>query len=317
MNRQTRRGFLKKAVVVGGSLALRPWSLWAEEGAAAGEGGLPEMSIARWAGEHRVEEEVGEMAARLAESAISALGGMGRFVGKGDSVWVKPNMAWNRPPELAATTNPDVVAALVRLAYEAGAKKVRVGDNTCHNAKQCYVTTRIEAAAEAAGAEVVYLDENRFRRVSLGGKRLSEWELCPELVESDLVINVPIAKHHGLSRATLAMKNYMGVVGGKRNTWHQDLATCLCDITAYMKPRLVVLDAVRVLTANGPQGGNPSDVKRLDTVAAGTDIVAIDAFGAELLGHEPADLETIRKGMEAGLGTMDYRSLPLEEVTAS
>jgi uncharacterized protein (DUF362 family) len=131
------------------------------------------------------------------------------------------------------------------------------------------------------------------------------------------VINVPIAKHHSLSRASLCMKNYMGIIGGRRNAWHQDLAGCLVDITAYLKPRLCVLDAVRALTRHGPQGGNPADVVRLDTVAAGTDIVALDAFGAELLGHEPAALGTVRAAEAAGLGTSDYRSLAIAEVAVS
>jgi uncharacterized protein (DUF362 family) len=161
------------------------------------------------------------------------------------------------------------------------------------------------------------IDESRFREVKIGGSVLGAWPLYPEIIETDLVINVPIAKHHGLSRVTLAMKNYMGVIGGNRGAWHQDLAGCLTDITAYMKPRLVVLDAVRVLMGHGPQGGNPSDVKRLDTVAAGTDIVAVDAFGAELLGHKPEEIGSVKAAAARGLGTLDYRSLSPREVAVS
>jgi uncharacterized protein (DUF362 family) len=164
---------------------------------------------------------------------------------------------------------------------------------------------------------MVFLDERRFKEVAIGGARLTTWPLYPEIIDSDLVINVPVAKHHGLCRVSLAMKNYMGVVGGRRNAWHQDLAACLCDITAFMKPRLTVLDATRVLTAHGPQGGNTADVKRLDTVAASTDVVGLEAFGAELLGHEPADIETVRAAAVAGLGQIDYRKLAVREVVVS
>jgi len=140
--------------------------------------------------------------------------------------------------------------------------------------------------------------------------------VCPESVESDLVINVPIAKHHGSSKATLCMKNYMGVVD-KRQTFHQDLPTCIADITRFMKPRLCVLDAMRVLMAHGPRGGDLKDVRVRATVAAGVDIVALDAFGAELLDMKPADVGSIVKGEEFGLGRMDYRSLaPREMQTA-
>jgi uncharacterized protein (DUF362 family) len=314
MERPTRRRFLKQVAAVGGAMVLRPLDVVAlDEGLKK----VPQMSICRWDSDAAPDTEIDALAEKLTENAIATLGGMDRFVKKGDVVWIKPNMGWNRTPELGANTNPHVVSALARLCFEAGAKKVKIGDNTCHNAKQCYPRSGIAAAAKDAGAEIVYLDERRFREVDLKGKRLTTWPVYPEIIEADLVINVPIVKHHGLSRVSLCMKNYMGIVGGQRNAWHQDLPTCLVDITAYMKPRLCVLDAVRVLTNHGPQGGNTADVKRLDTVAAGTDIVALDAFGAELLGHEPGTIETVRAGHEAGLGEIDYRKLSLREVVVS
>jgi uncharacterized protein (DUF362 family) len=277
----------------------------------------PGMSIARWGAEMVADSGLESVARRLTQEALANLGGVGRFVGKGDLVWIKPNIGWNRAPKLAANTNPHVVAALVRLCLEAGAKKVKVGDNSCHKARQCYPRSGIAEAVKAAGGEMVYLDERRFKEAKIGGDRLTTWPVYPEILDSDLVVNVPVAKHHGLSRVSLGMKNLMGVIGGRRNVWHQDLPACLCDITAFMKPRLTVLDATRVLTANGPQGGNTADVKRLDTVAASTDIVALDAFGAELLGHEPAAIETVRAAHEAGLGQIDYRGLEVREVVVS
>jgi uncharacterized protein (DUF362 family) len=309
----TRREFIKGAAVAGGALALAPGLAWPQEPAAESYA----MSIARWEGDTGEDADLAVEAKRLTEAAILALGGMERFVSKGDVVWIKPNLAWNRPPKLAATTNPDVVAELVRLCFEAGAKTVKIGDHTCHPAKQAYRSSGAKKVAEATGAELVYLDEKRFKEVKLGGERLETWPLYTEMLDADLLINVPIAKHHGLSEATLAMKNYMGVIGGRRSTWHQALPACLRDITAYMKPRLCVLDAVRVLMEHGPQGGRPSDVERRDTVAASTDIVALDAFGAELLGHAPGDLDMLRVAVEAGLGEPDYRKLPLQELVVS
>ncbi|MFH1680288.1 MAG: DUF362 domain-containing protein [Candidatus Eisenbacteria bacterium] len=314
MKIQSRREFLKQAAAVGGTIVLSPHRVFAGEKVGAAP---PDMCIARWAGDPVVGAGVNAMAAALAKRAIEDLGGMGRFVNKGDVVWIKPNIGWNRAPELAATTNPEIVATLVRLSLEVGARKVKVGDNTCHDARQSYRSSGIEAAAKEAGAEVVFLDESRFRDVKIGGRVLDQWPLYPEIIESDLLINVPVAKHHGLSRATLAMKNYMGIIGGNRGAWHQDLPGCLCDITAFVKPRLCVLDCVRVLTGHGPQGGNPSDVKRLDTVAAGIDIVAVDAFGAELLGHDPAHIGTVKAAHAAGLGEIAYRELSLSEAAVS
>lgn len=270
----------------------------------------PDMTIARWGGE---PEASASSASRLTQKAIDGLGGMKRFVHRGDVVWVKPNIGWNRAPEFAANTHPDVVATLVALCLQAGARKVKVGDYPCNEARQSYENSRIAPEAKARGADIVYLDRDRFRRMKIAGRRLKEHPVYPEIVECDLVINVPVCKHHSSTKVTLCMKNYMGVVDDRR-LFHQDLSTTIADITQFMKPRLCVLDATRVLTAHGPTGGDLKDVKTLNTVAAGIDIVALDAFGCELLGHKAADIATVKLGAEYGLGTMDYRSLRLKEL---
>ncbi|HIJ65062.1 MAG TPA: DUF362 domain-containing protein [Candidatus Hydrogenedentes bacterium] len=314
----TRRDFLRRAALAGGAMALSPFRAGSAQ--ETKKSGLIDMTIARWTGEEASEpEQIKALAERLTEKAINALGGMNRFVSTGDVVWIKPNIGWNRRPEQAADTNPDVVATLIRLCYNAGAKKVKVGDNPCNPAKLAYANSGIEAAAKAMDAEVVVLDANRFREMSIGGERLKQWPVYPEIVESDLVINVPVVKHHNLLKApfTACMKNYMGVAGGERGKWHADIPPCLCDITAFMKPRLCVLDAVRILTGNGPSGGSLADVKRMDTVAAGTDIVALDALAGELLGLDPKTLPTVREGHERGLGEMNYRKLALDELSVA
>ncbi|MCK5861186.1 MAG: DUF362 domain-containing protein, partial [Candidatus Hydrogenedentes bacterium] len=242
-----------------------------------------------------------------------ALGGMKRFVSKGDVVWVKPNMAWDRTPEQSSNTNPDVVKTLVRLCFDAGAKTVKVGDHTCNPAKKSYKKSKIADAVQSVGAEVVFLDKNRFREMDIKGESLKMHPVYPEIVECDLVLNVPVVKHHSSTRITCCMKNYMGVIDDRKR-FHQDLPTCIADITAFMKPRLCVLDAVRILTNNGPTGGDLNDVRQVNAIAAGTDIVALDAFGAELLGNNPADIKTIVAGEKRGLGIMDYKSLALKEM---
>jgi uncharacterized protein (DUF362 family) len=301
----SRRQFLQKsaasAMTIGG-LSL--------QGTVVGEQTPLDMVIARWKGS---EVPVEEMAAKLTKEAVETLGGMKRFISKDDVVWIKPNIGWDRTPEQAANTNPDVVKTLVQLCLEAGAKKVKVGDNTCNPAERSYAASKIADSARGAGAEVVFLDPNRFRDMDIGGERLKMHPVYPEIVECDLVISVPIVKHHALTTMTNCMKNYMGVIE-KRQLFHQDLPTCIADLTAFMKPRICVMDAMRILTANGPTGGNLADVRQINLVAAGIDLVALDALGAELLGHVPKDIDSVAVGEKRGLGVMNYRSLKLKEL---
>ncbi len=310
----TRRTFLASSAATAGLLALGTKPLAAASLAADKQA---DMTIAKWAGAAAESKQAfRDIAVKLTEQSIAGLGGLGRFVKNGDVVWVKPNIGWDRSPEMAANTNPDVVATIVRLCFEAGAKKVKVGDNPVHRAEKTYYSSGIAAAVKPLGAELLYLEENRARRMNIRGEKIKQLPVFPQIVESDLVINVPVVKHHKLSDVTLCMKNYMGVIG-KRPVIHQDIPTCLTDLTRFMKPRICVLDAMRILTNHGPVGGDLRDVKTPLTVAAGVDIVALDAFGSELLGHKPETIGSVAKGARAGLGTLDYRSLALREMAVS
>jgi uncharacterized protein (DUF362 family) len=255
--------------------------------------------------------------ASATKRAVEVLGGMSSFVSKGDVVLVKPNIGWDRTPEQAANTNPIVVATLVELAYDAGAKKVKVFDNTCNAARRCYTKSGIEAAARGAGADVFFVEEKKFKKVNLGGEVLKEWPVYGDALEADKIINVPIAKHHSLAGITLSMKNLMGLIGGSRNLLHQKLDTNVVDLAGFFKPTLVVLDAVRILRANGPQGGNVNDVKIANTVAASCDQVAIDAFGATLFDKTADDLPHIRVAYARGLGEKDLGKLNVARANLS
>jgi len=313
MSKHSRREFIARSAA--GMAALGAGHLLAPGVQAAQS--PAKMAIAKWAGtKPQTAAEIQKAAVALTEKALEGIGGLGRFVSRGDVVWVKPNIAWDRTPELAANTNPDVVATIIRLCLEAGAKTVKVGDNPCNVAASSYKSSGIADAARKAGAEVVFLDTSRFREMSIKGERVKTIPVCPDIIETDLVINVPIAKHHGLPGVTLCMKNYMGVIDNRRS-FHQALPECLADLTRFMKPKICVLDAVRILTAHGPRGGDPNDVQMKTTIAAGTDIVALDALGAEILGRKPQDIGTIVKGDEVGLGKIDYRSLSPREIAVS
>jgi len=296
-----RRHFLKASLTAGIALSL-PAAVdpLLRDLAAAGK---PDLAVAS-----------GTPPGTVTQAAIDALGGMKQFVSRGDVVVVKPNIGWDRTPEFAANTNPEVVAAVVRLCLEAGAKKVKVLDYPVNDARRCYKQSGIFDAATSAGADVVYPDSRKFRDMKIGGGTIKTWPMYTEAIEADRIINLPIAKTHGTSVLTLGMKNWMGVMGGWRGRIHQRIHESLVDVSLFIKPSLIVLDAVRILTNNGPQGGDLSDVKRLDTVIAGTDQVAVDAYGATLFGMKGTEIGFIRLGHEAGLGTMDLAKLHIKKI---
>lgn len=295
-----RRTFLKTAAI--GSIGLTVPSLDPLE--TFGALSPPDLAVAQ-----------GPLPEKLVRAAIDALGGIKRFISRGDVVVVKPNIAWDRVPEQAGNTNPEVVAAVVRLCYEAGAKKVKVFDRPVNDPRRCYVQSGIEAAARQAGAEVSFMDDRKFKDMAINGLALKTWPLYTAIFEADKVINVPIAKHHGLAKLTLSMKNWMGIMGGSRRMIHQKLDESLVDLAMKAKPCLTVLDAVRILTDNGPQGGDLKDVKRLDTVIAGVDQVAIDAYGATLFGMKGSDLGYVRLAAEHRFGVMDLNKLNIKKVS--
>jgi uncharacterized protein (DUF362 family) len=297
-----RRNFLKLAAMTGAGLSM-PWGLEALAGS-AGTAGSPDLAVAH-----------GVSPAEIVKAAIDALGGMGKFISRGDVVVVKPNIGWDRTPEQAGNTNPEVVAAVVRLCFEAGAKKVRVFDRPVNDPRRCYVQSGIAPAASALGANVDFVDDRKFKDMAINGEALKSWPLYTELFEADKVINIPIAKHHGSAKLTMSMKNWMGVMGGQRRQIHQKLDQSLVDLSTKIKPTLTILDAVRILTANGPQGGSLEDVKKLDTVIAGVDPVAIDSFGATLFGMKGSDLGYVRLGHERGLGQMDLNKVKIKKIS--
>jgi uncharacterized protein (DUF362 family) len=259
-------------------------------------------------------DELLPSAETLVGRAVAAMGGMKRFVSRGDVVVVKPNIGWDRMPIHAANTNPEVVASVVKLAFDAGAKKVIVADGSCNDPNRCFQRSGIWRAAYAVGADVVLPAEHRFRTMRLKGDVLDEWPVFTTLVDADKVINVPIAKHHNLAKYTAAMKNWYGVLGGRRNRLHQNIDTSIADLATFMRPTLVIVDAMRVLMRNGPQGGNIDDAKDMHTIIATTDQVAADAYGCTLIGQHRDNMPYLKMGHDRGIGTMYWENLRVKEV---
>ena len=253
----------------------------------------------------------------LVRKALEGLGGIRRFIGRGDVVVIKPNIAWDRTPEQAANTNPLAVAEMVRQCLEVGAKKVIVTDVSCNEPRRCFQRSGIAAAASAEGAEVVLPKESLFHNVDLRGTVLGEWLVLEPFLVADKVINFPVAKSHDLTGVTLGMKNWYGILGGARNRLHQRIHESLADLAAAMRPTLTLIDAYRVLIRNGPTGGSFSDVLLKKTLVAATDPVAIDAYVAQAYWNlNSSQLRYLQLAQDRGLGRMDFAKLRTEVLMA-
>jgi uncharacterized protein (DUF362 family) len=299
-----RRDFLKQMAALGlaagaGGLLVLPEEVWAMAPQAP-----PPPVVAKVQGTNY---------AQLAGEAIQALGGMKKFVHPGEVVVVKPNMAWDRAPEMAANANPAVVRQVVELCLEAGAKQVKVLDNPCQDARKVYANSGIKAAVEAIKdprAVVPYMDERRFVEVSIAkAKALKKWFFYKDILEADRFINIPIAKTHSEARLTMCLKNMMGAIGGRRGRIHVGLHQNIADLNLLLRPDLHVLDATRIMVKSGPSGGSLQDVEVKNLVFAGADPVALDSVGTGLFGLKPTDIGYIIKSHQAGRGEMDLNKI--------
>ncbi len=250
---------------------------------------------------------------RLVHKVIEAVGGIEAYVKHGDTVVIKPNIGWDRTPDQAANTNPLVVRSIAKIVLDAGAAKLRVFDRTCNEKRRCYVNSGMEQALESLGdgrVRLVHIDKRKFVPIDIKkGKSLARWEIYKDALDADCYINVPVAKHHGLSGLTLGLKNSMGVIGGNRGSLHFDLGQKLADLATVLHPTLTIVDATRILMRNGPKGGNLDDVKVLDTLVATTDPVAADAYATTLFGWEPDRVGSTVAAYEMGLGEMDLKGM--------
>ena len=262
---------------------------------------IPDWRVARADSSPKGAAARGADPAANVRRAVAALGGMEAFVKKGESVLIKPNAGWDRLPEQAANTDPKVVAELVRLCKADGAKRVVVADVSVNDPVRSMTRSGLLEAARGAGAEVLDGKSVQMVQASLAGSSAG-LEVIDLLFSCQRVINVPIAKHHGLSRATVGMKNWFGVLGKGRNRLHQGIDRAVAELGATFRPTLTVVDATRVLLSNGPQGGSLSDVKAVNAVAASLDPVLADAWGVTQMGLDPATFGFITEAEKRGLG---------------
>jgi uncharacterized protein (DUF362 family) len=308
----SRRDFLRWLTVAGAGATLAACgggnggaTVPARRAAPAPEAGAPYLSVAR-----------GEDPAAITQSALASIGGIQRFVRQGDDVIIKPNICTDYYPyEYGATTNPQVVATLVTLCQGAGAGRVRVMDLPFGGtAESAYTKSGIAAAVQAAGGEIELMNRNKFVKTAIPeGLDIQEWSIYKDVLDADVLIDVPIAKHHNLARLSLGGKNLLGVIT-RPSGIHHNLGQRTADLVSVLRPTLTVVDAVRTLVRHGPTGGNLDDVRLTNTVIASHDIVAADAYAATLFDLTGADVPYVKAAAEMGLGTLELDGIKIEEL---
>ncbi len=322
LNDDSRRGFLKRlwqSILAAAGISAIGFTFWDRKGPSGKKQQEPQLKIDSYA----VPEQAGKLAVAKGadrkmnlQAALGALGGVENFVRPGEKVLLKVNAAFATPPVLGATTHPDLVAEMVTLCLAAGAAQVAVTDNPINDPASCFELTGIGPAARKAGARLILPRPDRFEPFSLkNGRLIYNWPvLGAPLRWADKVIGLAPVKDHHRSGASMIMKNWYGLLGGRRNIFHQEIHTIITELAMMVQPTLVVLDGTWSMQANGPTGGALEDLKATNTLIAGTDQVAVDTLGATLLGKTVKDLPHLQLAADAGAGTTDFRSLNPVEV---
>lgn len=306
----SRRESIRRLLQLWGTLTLSGATAWSIQWPLASRAASPKNKFMVEGVGQTEKYDVKELTRRTFEAA----GGMNRFVSKGAIVVIKPNLSWARAPQFAATTNPEVLQTVVELCQEAGAKKVRIADNTINDARRCFAVTGAAMVAKNTGADLIYPRSSMMRDMKLQGNKLDVWPVFVPLIEADTLINLPVAKHHSLSTLTLGMKNWIGGVDGSRWSLHQDINMSIVDLSQFFKPTVTLIDAIRVMHRNGPSGGSLADVAYKNTLILSDDPVAADAKGALLLARQPEQIGFIRLGQKGGLGTYDFEKLDQQRI---
>jgi uncharacterized protein (DUF362 family) len=250
--------------------------------------------------------------------ALEAMGGISRFVKKGQRVVLKPNMSFSRTPDFSATTHPLVVATAAQACIEAGAQQVLILDHTLQRAEFCLERTGIrDACKNIPGVHVLALQEKKFfHEIKIPqGKVLERVEVMKEILDSQVLINIPVAKSHSATGVSLGMKGLMGMIWDRESFHSQyNINQAIADLATVIKPQLTILDATRALASGGP--GGPGEVKKPNLVIAGIDPVAVDSYGVTVVpwygqNFKGRQVEHLLVAYQRGLGKIDIDQLKI------
>ena len=310
MDPVARRQFLKSSAAGTAALAVgacgSSWQVSDKSTIPAAEARAPESTLARIKGPG-VAQNLGPALVKL----LKPLGGMQAFVGKGQTVMLKPNMSFAKPVAFRATTSAGLIAAVARLALEQGAGKVIVADHPVSDADDVIKAMGLKEALQGLDVQVLKVDGDSpwVEKAIPGGKSLSSARFLELALKADVHIAMPLAKSHSSAGFTATLKGMMGLIRS-RVGFHvvRDLHQSVVDLNRVLKPQLVIMDGLEVMTTGGPQG--PGKLVQARSLIAGTDPVAVDAAGvrlAPLYGKQvdPATIRHLALAAAAGIGRID------------
>lgn len=325
-----RRNFLRAAILAGAAFTVKEsgaMTVVSQQLNAAEPGSSMEANVMQAgassgrSGNYDLVAVMGGEPVEMFRKGIAEMGGMGRYVKKGQKVCVKPNIGWDKAPEMAANTNPLLVAEIVRQCLAAGASEVTVFDHTCDDWRKCYSNSGIEEAAKKAGAKVVPADqESYYKPVSIAkAKILKSTKIHEAILNADVWINVPVLKNHGGAKMSISMKNLMGIVWDRGFFHKNDLQQCIADISSLeRRPALNVVDAYRLMKTNGPRGRSEADVVNSKALFLSQDMVAVDTAATNFFNQVRemplTDVGHLSRGESIGVGTMKLDALKIKRV---
>ena len=252
---------------------------------------------------------------KMLEAGIAKLGGWDKFIKPGMKVAIKPNIAWTSKPEQGGNTHPELVKACVLAAEAKGASKISIPENTCHPEDKSFKASGVEDILKGTKARLYRPAKSDYQPVEIPkGQSLKTAEVPKDLLECDCLINMPVAKHHSGATLTLSMKNWMGSVQD-RQFWHRNnLHQCIADFSTFIKPKITIIDATRIMLTKGPQG--PGELEHPHELILSTDPVAADAYATTLFKKEPFDIGHIKIAHEMGVGCGDLTKVKIERIEA-
>jgi uncharacterized protein (DUF362 family) len=300
----TRRGFLGMGVAAGGAALLG-------DRLALGAGEKTDVWVL-----HGTDKK------KLMEAGLKVIadnGGFGKDVKK---LTLKINSAWWSTPEQGGNTNPELVDTFLKGCKSQGIKQLVMPENPVQPAGKTFPQSGLLAVAKSNGVPMIDLksDEKLFKEVEIPkGKRLKKAMVGKDFLETDVLVDMPVAKHHGGAGLTICMKNWMGAVANDvRRFFHRnDLHQCIADFSTFIKPNWAMVDATRIMLDRGPRGPS-KNMKKLDLLIVSKDQVAADIYTATLFPEQTAGrAKHLKIAAEMKLGTTDLSQMAIHKIEVS